>query len=220
LESKISASFFDEDYFINGKKLGKSLYENYRWLPDLTIPMAESLITYLGISAGSRVLDYGCANGFLVKALRNLGVQSFGCDISKFAIENCDLEIKPYLTLIKEDTKFPFLPDNFHQKFDYIIAKDVFEHIPKTGLKRLLTSMLKMTDRLYVLVPLGDEGVYRIADYELDQSHVIAEDEHWWEALFYECGFKKVDFALEAPGIKEAALALHTRGNGHFRIYK
>ena len=52
---------YDADYFLRGKETGKSLYENYRWLPDLTTPMVCSIISHLGIRSGDTILDFGCA---------------------------------------------------------------------------------------------------------------------------------------------------------------
>ena len=43
---KISSEKYDKDYFKNGIASGKSCYSNYRWLPELTIPMAYNIIKY------------------------------------------------------------------------------------------------------------------------------------------------------------------------------
>ena len=42
---------FDLEYFEQGPMTGKSLYTNYRWLPELTLPMCHHIITYFGITA-------------------------------------------------------------------------------------------------------------------------------------------------------------------------
>ena len=49
-----ASSFYDEDYFLNGKASGKSLYENYRWLPVETIAMAKAICSHLGLLQGER----------------------------------------------------------------------------------------------------------------------------------------------------------------------
>ena len=41
-----------------------------------------------GTSACSRALDVGCARGYLVEALRELGVDAHGCDVSRYAVEH------------------------------------------------------------------------------------------------------------------------------------
>ncbi len=212
------ASFYDEDYFINGKQSGKSLYENYRWLPKETKFMANAIAEYLSLNRGDRILDYGCARGYLVKAFRSLGFKAFGCDISEYAISNCHPEVSDYLSLVDEEISFSKLPYDFQSRFDFLISKDMLEHIPKNQIKTLIKSFRKMSNRLYAVVPLGDHGIYRIEDYELDQSHVIAEDEVWWADLFKECGYSNIEFSFSVKGVKEAALSLHPYGNGHFKL--
>src|SRR3954469_1999410 len=81
---------FDSDYFLHGKQTGKSLYEDYRWMPELTIPMVERMIAHLGIVKGDTILDFGCARGYAVRAFQQLGYDAWGIDCSGWAIENCD----------------------------------------------------------------------------------------------------------------------------------
>jgi cyclopropane fatty-acyl-phospholipid synthase-like methyltransferase len=69
---------YDADYFLRGKASGKSLYDNYRWMPDLTKPMAERIIEHLGIELDDRIMDFGCARGYLVRALTELGQDAYG----------------------------------------------------------------------------------------------------------------------------------------------
>ena len=88
---------FDEDYFLRGRQTGKSLYVDYRWLPELTVPMVSAIVSHLGIEPDHTILDYGCARGYVVKAFRQLGYKAFGVDISEWAIRNADEETKPYL---------------------------------------------------------------------------------------------------------------------------
>ena len=65
---------------------------------------------------------------------------------------------------------------NVKFKFDYIISKDVFEHIEPKDLKKILKEMSKITKELFVVVPLGDNGKYRIESYHGDKTHIIAEE--------------------------------------------
>ncbi|MAH78910.1 MAG: hypothetical protein CMP41_03140 [Rickettsiales bacterium] len=213
-----ASSFYDKDYFLNGKESGKSLYENYRWLPTETTAMAKAICSHLGSHQDERILDYGCARGYLVKALRALGLKAYGCDVSTFAVSNCDPEVSDYITLVDETLKLSALPREFQDYYDFIICKDVLEHIPQSEVGTLIRSLRKLSNSLYVVVPLGDDGAYRIEDYSLDQSHVIAEDENWWAELFDDCGFSNIDFSFSVKGVKEAASLIHPYGNGHFRL--
>jgi SAM-dependent methyltransferase len=214
-------AFFDASYFENGKVSKKSLYENYRWLPDETGKLAEALINFTGIKKNQTLLDFGCARGYVVRAMTERGIDAYGCDVSNYAIKNCDKSIKDRVVqLTKKISK-----DNINgtlalDYFDYIIAKDVFEHIPEDQLLLLLSGLREVSNKLYVLTPLGDNGVYRIPEYELDASHVIAESEIWWQSIFRDAGFEIESFHFAVPGIKELAMKSHPKGNGHFKLIR
>ena len=63
--------------------------------------------------------------------------------------------------------------------------------------------MSKITKNLFVVVPLGDKGKYRIKSYEGDKTHVIAENETWWKKLFVENQFRVKSFSYKIEGIKD-----------------
>jgi len=204
---------YDEDYFERGLVTGKSCYVNYRWLPELTIPMAMTMIDLLEIKRGDSILDFGTAKGFLVKAFRMLHRKAWGVDISRYAIENVDLSVKDYCFLVEEDKMF----DAFDMMFDFCIAKDVFEHIEKDKLINILKSIPARI--LFAIIPLGENGKYRIPAYELDITHVIREDEDWWLSLFGECGWNFKNFFFRVKGIKDN-WAKFRKGNGFFILRK
>ena len=160
---------FSEEYYEDGVSSGLSLYKNYRWLPKLTIPMAASIATNLRFIPSSSILDYGCAKGFLVKAFKYLGYQSYGFDISEYAIANADPEIKDNvfsnITLITQQVSC----------FDWIISKDVLEHIPYEALPMVLADFKRVAKRAFIIVPLSAESgqPYIAPEYELDKTHII-----------------------------------------------
>lgn len=80
-----SKEVFNEDYFERGVETGVSAYKNYRWLPHYSLPAANSIKKIYGEVT---FLDFGCAKGYLVKALRLLGLDAYGYDVSKYAVEN------------------------------------------------------------------------------------------------------------------------------------
>ena len=64
-----SGELFGENYYINGIESGISNYVDYKWMPELTLPMAKSFIDIFGIERNSTVMDWGCARAYFVKAL-------------------------------------------------------------------------------------------------------------------------------------------------------
>lgn len=202
-----SGSQYDEDYFIRGKQTGKSLYENYRWLPELTVPMSQAIVDYCGIVKGERILDFGCARGYLVKALRGLGHDAYGIDISEWAIRNADEETKPFLNW--DNNSPPFLP----REFDWIIAKDVLEHVEYVS--HVINYLMEVAGKgMFVVVPLSwfDGGCYIIDEYEKDTTHIQRHPLFVWAELFIRPGWQ-VEASYRVKGVKDN-YAQYKRGNG------
>jgi len=59
-KQSLPSEFYDADYYLRGIETGKSCYQNYRWLPELTMPMVMRIIDYLHIRPDQTILDYGC----------------------------------------------------------------------------------------------------------------------------------------------------------------
>lgn len=137
---------YDQDYFLFGKQSGKSNYENYSWKRDATVHCVMRMCKFMGIHTGHKVLDWGCARGYYVRALRYLGVNALGYDISAWAIENCDETVKEHVSTV--------LPGDFEPH--YIICKDVLEHIPLDELRGTIRIMLRMAmEGILIIVPLA-----------------------------------------------------------------
>jgi SAM-dependent methyltransferase len=202
--------FFDGDYYENGVGSGKSLYSNYRWMPELTIPMCHEIIWKMKIDHDATVLDFGCAKGYLVKGMRLLNRKAFGVDISKYAISEADLEVENMVAAIipGEEIKVGELSE-----FDYVIAKDVLEHIPHDSLDQQLKVLRKAAKRMLVVVPLGDGEKYYIPSYEQDKSHFIREDLDWWQNKFEDAGFN-IKEATYDTGYLKTNWKQWEKGNG------
>lgn len=210
-------SKFNKDYFENGIATNSSCYENYRWIPELTYPMAFSVAHYLKLNTTSRVLEYGCAHGFLVKALNDFQILTYGIDISDYAIENCPPSIREKVSVIhNSNIEMTLSRMGANSPFDVVIAKDVFEHICSEDLDSILCELSRIAKRLFIIVPLGDMGKFRIKAYHLDPTHIIAENEQWWKEKIETNGFKIEEFVYQIPGIKDKWQDAHKKGNGFF----
>lgn len=167
---------YDEDYYIRGISSGKSNYENYSWKPELTIPLAKSLVGVMGIESGDTVLDYGCARGYIVKALREIGVDAWGFDISTWAIQNCDEKVKRFLR-----NELPNLP------VDRVLLKDLCEHLQVIDLMKAADWLLKYTRKgILIVVPLSSQvgGQYVRREDDMDVTHVIRWPLEEWMHFF------------------------------------
>ena len=199
----INRNEFNEDYYEHGVELGISGYSNYRWIPEITLPMCYYIIKNLGIKQKDTILDYGCAKGFLVKSFRLLGVKSWGYDISKYSISNCDKKIKRHLSNT--------LPK---RKFSWLITKDVLEHVPKGDLNKTLKDMHCLSDNFFIVVPLGKDGKYVVPSYERDITHRIKEPLLWWIEKLGSNGYDIVKATYTFQGVKSYYTKEWGKGNG------
>ena len=72
------------------------------------------------------VLDVGCAMGYLVEALRDLGVEAYGVDVSEYAISKVREDLKPFC---KAASALEELPEGFPRHFDLVTAIEVAEDV-------------------------------------------------------------------------------------------
>jgi len=194
---------FDEKYFEDGVRNRVSAYENYRWIPERTIREASSIINNISFE---NVLDYGCAKGFMVHALRLLGKQAYGVDISVYAIQNCHQAVKKYVSVIDD-------VEELTGGWDLMIAKDVLEHTTKENVPSILESFRTRAKQLFVVVPLGDGKRFRIREYEMDITHIIREPEEWWLTTIVNAGFKIKFFDYQFYHVKSNWTNTHPHGN-------
>lgn len=189
------SSPFTEGYYLRSEG---SNYRNYTWMPEATIPLAAAIKRLLGVQDGDKVLDVGAARGYLVKAFRMLGLDAHGCDISEWAVQNCDLDVKEFMA-----TSFNPAP----MSYDFITLKDVAEHVEKDDLRemmRMLTGMARKA--ILVIVPLTavDGGEYLCPHDEKDATHINRWCLPTWISFLENIDRRLVvSGGYYAPGIKQ-----------------
>lgn len=199
-------NIFDEKYYEDGLKNNISCYENYRWMEFETINAIKSIIEFSKIEKGDFVLDYGCAKGFYVYAFIKCGINAYGYDISEYAVKNCKPEISSFIT-----TDDAIL----YEKFDYILFKDVLEHLSKKELNKLLYKIKKVTKKIIVIVPLGDGKKYLYDNDNKDITHKIKEDYNWWRKNLCK-NFKIINETYHLKNIKEKQYHYNKFSTGFF----
>lgn len=208
-------SLYNEDYFERGEHLGISGYTNYRWLPEMTLPMCRRIIELLNLDKDSCVLDYGCAKGYIVKALVQLGIDAYGVDVSKYAIENADDKVSDRVSLLPNVDVKSHIHDLTTKKITHIVCKDVLEHVEYEKIDEVLSLFSSLADSVFVVVPLGKDGKYNVPEYEQDITHIIREPLTWWQMKLHEVGYTHIDARYRIPGIKDN-FSHFEDGNGFF----
>ena len=116
---------YGEMYFDGPRDYGYGGYRyDGRW-----IPVAHDVVGHFGLQAGNRVLDVGCAKGFLVKDLMRVcpGLDAFGLDVSEYALRRCEPEVVGRLHL-GSATRLPF-PDG---SFQAVISINTIHNLDRT----------------------------------------------------------------------------------------
>jgi len=209
--NEISGKFYDAGYYENGCVTGKSLYSNFRWIPELTLPMCHHIVQNLDMGKYSKVLDFGCAKGYCVKGLRMLGYDAYGVDISDYAVSQADKDVEPYLSVVQPYQSLAH--DQWY--YSWILAKDVLEHIPYDKIDDQLKRFDEAANGVFAIIPMGDGNKYYVDAYEHDQSHFIREGLEFWVKAFQTAGFDNV-YATYDLGPFKTNWQQYKNGNGLF----
>ncbi len=169
---------FSEDYFDSGKaSMGQyASYEAARFYPAFN-KMTEFIKRRI---APKRVLDLGCAKGYLVDTLRKNGIEAYGVDISKYAIEQGPEQVRSYLMTCDLNFENLAYPDNY---FDCIICMGTLEYIAnqQNALEQISRTLTKDGILLMTTLDYIPEG---------DELRKYAKSKDSWIETFKELGFK------------------------------
>ena len=208
--------YYDEEYFEKGLSSGKSLYVNYHWMPELTIRMAYFMTKDLPIKEGAKILDLGCAKGYLVSSFRFLNFDAYGVDISDYVISKVEKDVIKYCKLIKDIGDIKKI---FNTKFDWVIAKDIFEHIPEEQLSGTLKELALITRKMFVVVPLAQDdisGKFVCPDYNKKLTHFTAKTDKWWKEVFQKNNFSVEKTSFNFRFCKENWTSKWPKSNGFY----
>ncbi len=109
-ENRRLALQFGFEYFDGPREMGYGGYRyDGRW-----IPVAERIVAHFDLKPGDRVLDIGCAKGFLLRDLVEVlpGLEVWGLDVSAYAIETCHPDAQGRLLRASCDA-LPFADGSF-----------------------------------------------------------------------------------------------------------
>jgi 2-polyprenyl-3-methyl-5-hydroxy-6-metoxy-1,4-benzoquinol methylase len=165
------------------------------------------------VGGSKRVLDVGCATGFLARALGERGCTVSGLEFDAEAAE----EARPHLEkLVVGDVETLDLAEAFadslaHARFDVVVFGDVLEHL-RDPLAALRNARRVLADRgsIVASIPNVAHGSVRLAlmagrfDYQplglLDSTHIRFFTRASIEELFREAGMVPVDVRRTTAG--------------------
>jgi len=170
---------YGEEYFDGAREYGYGGYSyDGRWQP-----VAQDIVDHFGLKKGDKVLDIGCAKGFLVKDLLALGIDAYGIDVSKYALMNCEPEVVGRLQIGSADD-LPF-PDG---SFDAVLNINSLHNLDRDGCIRGAKEMERLAP---------GKGFIQVDSYHTQEQKEIFES---WvlTAKFYDYPQGWIDVFKEA----------------------
>ncbi|MBW5802272.1 methyltransferase domain-containing protein [Coxiella endosymbiont of Ornithodoros amblus] len=161
-------------------------YGGYRY-DGRWIPVAKDMVDHFGLKAGDRVLDIGCAKGFLVKDFMKVcpGLEAYGIDISEYALMNCEPEIVGRLHLGNAD-HLPF-PD---ESFNAVISLNTVHNLPRERVIIALREIQRVSGgKAYIQV----DSYHMVEQKAIFENWVLTAEFHdypeGWIKVFEEAGY-------------------------------
>ena len=165
---------YNQAYYENyDTGIGKVRYADSPNIKDFFKGVAQKI----GALGPKTVLDYGCAMGHLVTALRDLGVEAYGVDISEYAISQVREDVRPYCSA---QTALDPLPDCFPKRFDMVVTIEVAEHIEEQNIQATIHQLCQWSDTV-IFSSTPD-------DFD-DPTHVNVRPREYWARLFAQEGY-------------------------------
>ena len=163
-------------------------YDGYiydgRWMP-----IVKQFIDYYGLKPGDKIVDVGCAKGYMLYDFLHVmpSLSLAGIDISEYAINCSPPEVKPFVQLGNAKNMYMF-PDNY---FDLVISITTIHSFPTIEETKQAVREIKRIskDHAYVVVDAyrNEEEKIRMEQWQIAGHFVLSVDE--WKELFNEVGY-------------------------------
>lgn len=177
------ARHFGREYFDGDRGQGYGGYRyDGRW-----VAIAQRFRDHFGLNAGDRILDIGCAKGFLLHDFLSVvpGVWVAGLDISTYAVQNAMGSVKPRL-VVGNAADLPYLD----KSFDLVISINTAHNLDLKDCKRALREMERVSRRhkyLQVDSWFNEEQHQNFLRWQL--TPLTYFDPDGWRGLFAEVGY-------------------------------
>ncbi len=175
---------FGKEFFDGNRLYGYGGYRyDGRWKP-----IVRRFRDHYRLAEDARILDIGCAKGFMLHDFKQLMPRAtvVGLDVSAYAIENAMPSVRPFLTL--GDAKALPYPD---QSFDLVIAINTIHNLGHDECARSLREIARVS-RKHAFITVDawrdEREKERLLKWILTARTYMSVDD--WERFFEEAGYQ------------------------------
>ena len=184
-EVRAIARKFDKEFFDGDRKFG---YGGFSYNSRYWSKVVEDFTNHYNLNEKSKILDVGCAKGFMLLDFFKLNhkFDLHGIDISNYAINNSVLEIKEKLK-VANATKLPY-EDNY---FDLVISINTIHNLDKIDCAKALNEISRVSKK-YSCITVdaynNDEEKERMFAWNLTAKTIMSVNQ--WKNFFKENKYK------------------------------
>jgi len=178
------AKQFGEEYFDGDRSTG---YGGFSYHERFWTQVVKDFIKYYKLTEKSKVLDVGCAKGFMLHDFRKTlpGITVRGIDISKYAIENAIEDVKPFLQVgnAKDLSMFN------DKEFDLVISITTIHNLKLEECKQALKEIERVGKNAFITNDAwrNDSEKERMLKWNLTGETYMHVDD--WKKLFDEINY-------------------------------
>ncbi len=137
---------------------------------------AADILAHYKLAAGARILEIGCAKGFVLVEFAARGATVYGLDASAYAVAHGHEAVRRCL-LVGDVATLPFADAHF----DLVIGKEVLPHIDPSVLDQALKECGRVArGALFFDIQCGETPDERNALNAWDPTHRVVHPEAWW----------------------------------------
>lgn len=183
-QDRAIARRFGKEFFDGERRHG---YGGFNYHPRFWQPVVPTFQQFYGLGKGSRILDVGCAKGFMLHDFSQLieGIEVAGVDVSPYAIEHAMESMKPFVK-VADARKLPY-PD---RSFDLVIAINTIHNLERADLIQSLREIQRVSKgKAFITVDAyrNQEEKEAMYAWNLTAKTILSVKE--WEDLFQEAGY-------------------------------
>jgi ubiquinone/menaquinone biosynthesis C-methylase UbiE len=183
-EDRELAQKFEKDFFDGDRRNG---YGGFSYNSRFWQPVVPDFQKQYNLTKDSKVLDVGCAKGFMIHDFSEMipGIKVQGIDVSKYAIENCMPSVKDFVQ-VADARELPF-EDN---SFDLVISVTTVHNFDRQECMKALQEIDRVSKKnAFITVDAYRNDLEKEAmhAWNLTAKTILHVDE--WKKLFEEAGY-------------------------------